>query len=248
MNGYFLQQYSHVSMRQPCNWLLVLSLGMSRTEGVEQLKSHFLILRTIRFPSNSGLRSNEKRSQKKVWFPEAIGEPAPLINGVAISQTAKLVQFSSITFPFLKTTKKRKNLSWTLLQLHFRFVCPRLTILLPFTVIPGKGFDTFYIGNVFLRPVNEPIAVCPLQQPGKHSWLWETFFSIPVTGMPDWSPQMKWKHYFHLRQNMFSASDGDGKALGRISAGCMTKEPLRAGSYRRILGGRTGTKFIFPRN
>lgn len=83
-------------MRQRRNWLWVLSWGMSRTEGLEQLKSHFLILRTVRFLSSLGLRYTEKRSQKKVWFPEAIGEAAPLINGAAIPQTAKLVHFPAL--------------------------------------------------------------------------------------------------------------------------------------------------------
>lgn len=64
----------------------------------------------------------------------------------------------------------------------------------------------------FHGQVNERAAVCPLQQPGKHPWLRETFFWIPVTGVPDWSPQMK--HYFHLHPNKFSASDGDWAVLG----------------------------------
>lgn len=57
---------THVSVRQPHNCLLVLFLGTSRTEGVEQLQSHFLILHTSRFLLNSWLSFTEERSQKKV--------------------------------------------------------------------------------------------------------------------------------------------------------------------------------------
>lgn len=45
---------------------------------------------------------------------------------------------------------------------------------------------------------------------------------------------MKWKHNFHLHQNTFSASGGEGQALGDIQLD-VTKEPPGASSHQREL-------------
>lgn len=181
--------------------------------------------------------STEKRSWEKLWFPEAVGESALFINGVAVS--AKLVQSLNCIFKFLK-----EKLSWILLQHHFKFACSSLTILLKFTVTLRKPFDAFHMGNVFswsgkragsclsprtARQTSVARRNLLLDSSHRHARLEpadETLFSS--------TSKQVFSFWWRLR------------GTGWFSARCMTEELLWASSYRRALGGRTGTKFILP--
>lgn len=108
MNRYSLQQYSHVSVRQPVTSFWFYLGGCQGLRGLNSLKVTSWFFCIIRFLSASGLKKTLRRDHRKTF--DSLKLLLNLING-SISQTAELGQLPRVKFPLSFKNKEKTELS-----------------------------------------------------------------------------------------------------------------------------------------